>query len=149
MLCSNTPMPAWVRVARPNKRRASRQHRPKVFHAGNLMQNAMTKFLDVCAHKMKKWRQLVIRSVWLQPGCANQANGLDLQAASHRLQRAQEQGDHILSIHLSFVPWNIWNTVQCDPACRDFVVDFWTFPSAGEGWAESCVQREALTAVLD
>ena len=104
MLCSNTPMPAWVRVARPNKRRVSRQHRPKVCHAGNLMQNAMTKFLDVCTHKMKKWRQLVIRSVWLQPGCANQANSLDIQTASHRLQRAQKQGGHILSIHLSFVP---------------------------------------------
>ena len=52
MLCSNTPMPAWVRVARPNKRRVSRQHRPKVCHAGNLMQNAMTKFLDV----HKKWK---------------------------------------------------------------------------------------------
>ena len=49
------------------------------------------------------WRQLVIRPVWLQLGCANQANGFDIQAASHRLQRAQKQGDHILPIYLTFV----------------------------------------------
>ena len=76
----------------------------------------MTMFWDVhCTHKMKNWRKLVIRSVWLQPGCANQANSLDIQTASHRLQRAQKQGGHILSIHLSFVPRYL-KAVLYDPA---------------------------------
>ena len=35
----NMSIPAWTRAARPNKRRANRQHRPKVGHNHNLIQN--------------------------------------------------------------------------------------------------------------